>query len=185
MSFGIRIGIIVPTIPRSSAEGWIFRQEADFWSRAAWNAISNPHTEVFKPKQMDLHIYIPTEEINESSLIQLIGKRTPQFQIEIFRSIKDSKTRLKKPHYTFTVAIVFAPNRQDITDVLSLDHLLRDIKIILVISHYNHGTLSMAHILRSRFISYFSFSSKEIDSGEITSVLQKILKHQTSLTYSN
>ena len=143
------------------------------------------YTETIKPKQMNLHVYIPTEEINESSLIQLIGERTPQFQIKIFRSIKDFKTRLKKPRYTFTVAIVFAPNRQDISDILSLDHLLRDIKIILVISHDNHGTLSMAHILRPRFISYFSFSSKEIDSGEITSVLQKMLMHQTSLTYSN
>jgi hypothetical protein len=130
---------------------------------------------------MNLYIYIPTEEIHESTLIQLIGKQTPQFQIEIFRSIEDFKTRLKKPRYKFTIAVVFAPDRQDISDVLSLEHFLRDIRIILIISHENHGTLSMAHFLRPRFIGYFSSFSKKIDSQEIISVLQKMLQHQLSL----
>ena len=129
---------------------------------------------------MNLFIYIPTKEIYELLLIQLVGKQIPQFQIEIFRSIKNFKTRLIKPRYEFTIAVVFAPDRQDISDVLSLEHFLRDIQIILVISHDNHGTLSMAHFLRPRFISYFSFFSKEINTGEIISVLQEMVKHHIS-----
>jgi hypothetical protein len=136
--------------------------------------------ETIKLKQMNLFIYIPTKEIYESLLIQLVGKQIPQFQIEIFRSIKNFKNRLIKPRYEFTIAVVFAPDRQDISDVLSLEHFLRDIQIILVISHDNHGTLSMAHFLRPRFISYFSFFSKEINTGEIISVLQEMVKHHIS-----
>jgi hypothetical protein len=133
---------------------------------------------------MNLFIYIPARESNEPILTRLIGKQIPQFRIEVFRSIEAFKTRLKEPRYKFAAAVVLAPDRQDISDVLSLEHFLRDVQIILIISHENHGTLSMAHYLRPRFISYFSFLSKEIDTGAIISVLQKMLKHQISLNYS-
>ncbi len=132
---------------------------------------------------MNLFFYIPTKEIHESLLVRLIKERIPQFRIEIFRSTKDFKAKLNELRYEFTVAIVFAPNRQDISDVLSLEHFLRDIQIILIISHENHGTLSMAHFLKPRFISYFSHVSKEIDVGEITSVLQKMFDHRMSYPY--
>jgi hypothetical protein len=145
--------------------------------------IQNSSMETIEPKQMNLYIYIPKKEIQESPLIRLIGKEIPQFQIEIFRSIEDLKVRLKEPRYMSTTAVIFAPDRQDISDILSLEHLLRDIQIILIISHDNHGTISMAHYLRPRFISYFSIFSKEINVREIISVLQNMLKHQLSLRY--
>ncbi|MBN2225648.1 MAG: hypothetical protein JW765_13335 [Deltaproteobacteria bacterium] len=132
---------------------------------------------------MNLYIYIPTKEIQESLFIQLIGKEIPQFQIEIFRSIEDLKARLKQPRYIFTTAVIFAPDSQDVSDIISLEHFLRDVQIILIISHDNHGTLSMAHYLRPRFIGYFSLFSKEINAREITSVLRKMLKHHLSLSY--
>jgi hypothetical protein len=146
--------------------------------------ISNTHLGAIEPRLMNLFIYIPTKEIPESQLMQLIEKRTPQFQVETFRSIEDFKVRLVQPRFKFTVAIVFAPNRQDISDILSLEHCLRDIQIILIISHENHGTLSMAHFLRPRFISYFSYLSNEIDTGEIIPVLQKMLENQISCHYT-
>ncbi len=127
-----------------------------------------------QPKLMNLFIYIPTEEIHESFLMELIETKTPGFHIEIFRSIEDFKIMLRKPRYESSIAIIFAPERQDIADVISLEHCLRDVQIILVISHENHGTIIMAHCLRPRFISYFSIPSHEIDAGEITSVLQKM-----------
>jgi len=132
---------------------------------------------------MNLFFYIPTKEIHESVLVRLIEERIPQFRIEIFRSAEDFKSKLNELRYEFTVAIVFAPDRQDIADVLSLEHFLRDIQIILIISHENHGTLSMAHYLRPRFISYFSHFSKEINTGEIISVLQKMFEYQSSFHY--
>jgi len=135
------------------------------------------------PKQINLLIYIPTEEIQESLLIKLIGKHIPQFRIEIFREVEDFRSKLKERRFEFTAAVVFAPDRQDISDVLSLEHFLRDIQIILIISQENHGTLSMAHFLRPRFISYFSHLSKEIDAGEITSVLRKMFEYQISCHY--
>jgi len=139
---------------------------------------------VIVAKQMQLLIYIPTEEIRETSLVQLIEDRTPQFQIKIFRAIEDFKDKLKEPRFEFTAAIVFAPDRQDISDVLSLEHFLRDIQMILIISHENHGTLSMAHYLRPRFISYFSLFTKEINTGEIISVLKKMFEYQISCNYT-
>jgi hypothetical protein len=132
---------------------------------------------------MNLFIYIPTEEIRESALVELVKKQIPRFQIGIFRSIEDLKKRLMQPRYEFTVAVVFTPSLQDISDVLSLEHFLRDIQIILIISHENHGTVSMAHFLRPRFISYFLHLSKEINIEEIMSVLRKMLEHQISCPY--
>jgi len=132
---------------------------------------------------MNLFLYIPTEVIHESLLVRSIAVRIPQFRIEIFRSAEDFKAKLNELRYEFTVAVVFAPDRQDISDVLSLEHFLRDIQIVLIISHENHGTLSMAHYLKPRFISYFAHVSKEIDVGEITSVLQKMFEYQISCHY--
>lgn len=133
---------------------------------------------------MNLFFYIPTKEIHASALVRLIEERIPQFRTEIFRSAKDFKAKLNELRYKFTVAIVFAPSRQDISDVLSLEHFLRDVQIILIISHENHGMLKMAHNLRPRFISYFSHLSKEIDTGEIISVLKKMREYQTFLARS-
>ncbi len=132
---------------------------------------------------MNLYIYIPTEAIHESFLVELIETKTPGFHIEFFRSIEAFKTMLRKPRYESAIAVIFAPDRQDIADVISLEHCLRDVQIILVISHENHGTILMAHCLRPRFISYFSFPSKEINAAEISSVLQNMLAHHIPLGY--
>jgi hypothetical protein len=170
-------------VARTPTEVYIVRQSADFGSRTALDTISDSHKGAMQARQMKLFIYIPTEEIRESPLVELIETKTPGFQIELFRSIKDFETRLKKLRYESSIAIIFAPDRQDISDVISLEHCLRDVQIVLIISHENHGTILKAHCLRPRFISYFSFPSKEIETGEITSVLQNMYERRVFLDY--
>ncbi len=123
---------------------------------------------------MVLYIYIPTRELDETPLTHSIAEWGPQFQIERFENVRDFEKRLKKPRYENTCAMLFAPGRQDLVDLLSIRHLFRNIPIILVISVKNHDTISLAHQLRPRFLSYFSPFSTEINTQELLAVLQKM-----------
>jgi hypothetical protein len=123
---------------------------------------------------MILLIYIPTREIDETQLTLSIGEWCPQFQIERFETFGDFQERLKKPRCESTCAMLFAPDKQDLVDLLSIQHLFRNVPIILIISARNHDTISMAHRLRPRFLSYFAPLSTKINLEEILAVLKKM-----------
>lgn len=123
---------------------------------------------------MVLFIYIPTRKVDDAPLALSLAERGPQFRIERFETVGDFQERLKKPREEPTCAMLFAPDRQDLIDLLSIQHLFRNIPIILVISTRNHDTISMAHRLRPRFLSYFAPLSTEINTEEILAVLHKM-----------
>ncbi len=125
---------------------------------------------------MVLFIYIPTREVDDTPLALSIAEWGPQFHIERFETVGDFEDRLKKPRYEPTCAMLFAPDRKDLVDLLSIKRLFRNIPIILVIPAKNHDTISMAHCLRPRFLSYFAPLSTKINTEEILAVLHKMVQ---------
>jgi hypothetical protein len=125
---------------------------------------------------MILFIYIPGRKVDETPLTLSLAEWDPHFLIERFKTIGDFEEHLKKPRYEPTCAVLFAPDRQDLVDLLSIQRLFRNIPIILVIPTGNDDTIALAHRLRPRFLSYFPPLSTEIDVEEILAVLRKMFQ---------
>ncbi len=125
---------------------------------------------------MVLFIYRPSREVDDGALTRSMAQWGPHLQIESFETVAAFHERLKKPRYEPACAMLFAPDRQDLADLLSIRQLFRNIPIVLVIPRSNHDVVSMAHRLRPRFLSYFEPLSNEIRTEEILAVLQKMFQ---------
>ena len=125
---------------------------------------------------MVLFIYIPTREVDDAPLTRSITRWGPQLQIERFENVAELHERLRKPRYEPACAMLFAPGRQHLIELLSIRQLFRDIPIVLVIPTTNHDVISLAHRLRPRFLSYFEPLSNHIRTDEILAVLRKMFQ---------
>lgn len=75
---------------------------------------------------------------------------------ETFNSVAHLSRRLCLPHVRRgeTIGVLFAADRQDLANLLSIRDLLDDVRIILVLPDDKKETVSAGHRLRPRYISY-------------------------------
>jgi hypothetical protein len=75
---------------------------------------------------------------------------------ETFNSVAHLSHRLHWPYAKRgeTIAVLFAADRQDLANFLSIRDLLEGISIILVLPDNENETIAAGHRLRPRYISY-------------------------------
>jgi hypothetical protein len=61
-------------------------------------------------------------------------------------------------------------SKGDLLDILTLQHLLRDVRIILILPDDDDDTLAKGHALRPRFLSY-----REEGFADIADVLSRMI----------
>lgn len=92
---------------------------------------------------------------------------------ETFNSVVHLSRRLCLPHVRRgeTIGVLFAADRQDLANLLSIQDLLDDVRIILVLPDDKKKTVSAGHRLRPRYISYADGNFEDI-----AAVLNKMMK---------
>jgi hypothetical protein len=103
-------------------------------------------------------------------LLQEIGKLIPHNEVEVYRDLQSLSKRLRQRAHDFFIAVLHAAKREDLSDILSIRDLLRDIRIILVLPDRDEETLAQGHILRPRFVSY-----ADSDLADVRAVLDRML----------
>lgn len=95
---------------------------------------------------------------------------------ETFNSVKNLSKRLCLPNTKMeeTIAVLFAIDKKDLLDLLSIRDLLDDIGIILILPDDKKETISAGHRLRPRYISY-----ADGNFNDVAAVLNKM--HRLSL----
>ena len=121
---------------------------------------------------MRVILYAHADAGPSDSLQKLIETTIPVGRMEIQRNFEGLSHRLREPLNNRVVAILLLTSREDLTNILSIQHLLRDIEIILLAPDSNPETIAMAHQLRPRFLTY---SNSDFES--LGAVLRKMLKN--------
>jgi hypothetical protein len=93
---------------------------------------------------------------------------------EVYQNIQSLVNSLREPVEEKNIAILLPIDRKDLQDLLSIQHLLRDIPLILLISDPDKETMVMAHRLRPRFVG-----RARDDYGTVIQVLKKIALSQS------
>jgi hypothetical protein len=93
---------------------------------------------------------------------------------EVHQDIQSLVKSLREPVEEKNIAVLLPADRKDLQDLLSIQHLLRDIPLVLLISDPNKETMVMAHRLRPRFVG-----AALGDYGTVIQVLRKIALSQS------
>lgn len=114
-------------------------------------------------------LFYATGEAGER-LQRVIQDLVPGDRLEIYRTFEGFSERLRKPMDDIPVAVILASNEDDLLTILSISHLLYDVRFILVLPDREDPTVAIGHSLRPRFLSY-----TDSDFREVTAVLGKMI----------
>ena len=118
---------------------------------------------------MSVILYLPPKEKSEENLLQMVKKAIPDHAIEIYSSIRQLSDRLHQPLLDVSVAVLYAASRAELMEMIYLDDLLGELRVVLVLPNGDPEILEKAHMLHPRFIA-----STESDFRHLGSVLKKI-----------
>lgn len=104
-----------------------------------------------------------------------IKRVVPTGSFQIRRGSEEISQELRRSLGEYTIAVLVAKNSQDLEEYISLEHLLKNLPLILVLPDFEQDTLSKAYRLYPRFISHV-----ESDFKNIPRVLEKMLTNMRS-----
>lgn len=90
--------------------------------------------------------------------------------VEIFSTISDLSKRLHKPGLNFPIIVLMVVNREDLENIVAIQNLLFDSRIILILPDKEDDTMALGHTLRPRFVSY-----RDNFFSEVGAVLDKMI----------
>jgi len=103
-------------------------------------------------------------------LRKVVQELVPGEKLEVYKTLEAFSERLKKPMEELPVAVVLAASEEDLLTILSISHLLYDVRFILILPDREDPTVAIGHSLRPRFLSY-----TDSDFREVTAVLGKMI----------
>jgi hypothetical protein len=83
---------------------------------------------------------------------------------DLFTSVAAFGARLRRPLGTATIGILIPADDRDLVRLAASRHLLRDMRIILVLPDSLPQTISNGHTLRPRFVSYADGDLKDVQA---------------------
>lgn len=90
---------------------------------------------------------------------------------ETFESIKGLSDRFRQPARSECIAILLIMTRAELREILLIKDLFDDVRVILILPDKLSETISIAHKLRPRFLSFI-----DSDFKDVSTVLEKMLR---------
>jgi hypothetical protein len=118
---------------------------------------------------MSILVYCPGKLDTARRLQIKIKEKLWANDLERCQTFESLCNSLKKPGHTVDIAVVMATDRQELQKILSIEELFSDIRIILILKDKNKDTISMAHALGPRFISF-----ADSDFEDVMAVTEKM-----------
>ena len=111
---------------------------------------------------MEVLLYLPEKKGAGARLLKIAKVILAGQEIKLCQSIKDLSRCLHQQIAHFRIAVLYLETRRDLLDVQSLSDCLGDMKLILVLPDGDPLTVSQAHTLRPRFITYKDYSFDDL-----------------------
>jgi hypothetical protein len=120
---------------------------------------------------MEILFYSPSDNESGDRVKQVLDELMPHGKVESHRQITGFVQRLRMPSSDLQILIFMPANRSELFAASSLLEEMQGIRLILILPDRENETLSMAHHLRPRFVTYANG-----DYSELKEVLKKMLK---------
>ena len=116
-------------------------------------------------------IFIPEAASYLGGLENMVESISPFAATEIVQSFGDlSKRLLPQADRPRPIVIVLAPTKGDLQNLLEVQELFENTRLILVLSDADEETVALGHRVRPRFIGYLADGL-----SEITAVVRKMV----------
>jgi hypothetical protein len=102
---------------------------------------------------------------------EMITKLVLEANMEIYGTISDFSSRLHAPHRKCDIAVLLAFDGEDLKKILSVQPLLDNARIILVLPDREPETVRMGHSLHPRYLGF-----KDNSFNDVKSVLARMLE---------
>jgi hypothetical protein len=94
----------------------------------------------------------------EKMLEELASKKN----VEICRTIPDLTLRLRIPLCESAIAVLLISDEEDLQTILSIQSLLINMRIVLILPDRNSGSIEAGHNLHPRYLSFKDNSLKDL-----------------------
>jgi hypothetical protein len=95
-------------------------------------------------------------------LEKMLGELAKKVNVETYRTTPDLTLRLRVPLSESSIAILLISDEKDLKDMLSIQSLLINMRIVLILPDRNDGTIEAGHSLHPRYLSFKDNSLKDI-----------------------
>ncbi len=109
-----------------------------------------------------------TQEMN-NKLLQMISRAAPDALLDVYFTIDELTNRLRQPFLNVGLAVLYAATRADLMELIFLEKVLGELRLVLILPDQDPSTVAKAHELRPRFLA-----PAENDFGELESVLKRM-----------
>lgn len=122
-----------------------------------------------KELRNDLVFYAKNHEDIPRKLRDILEPLLFDERIELYRSLASLKQRFCLPTERRIIAIIFATDKEDLLDIISMKYFFSDVQVVLILPSRRKDIIALGHGLRPRFITY-----KDADFRELLSVIRKM-----------
>ena len=113
-------------------------------------------------KEPKLIVYLRDKNKFGMELEKMIEKLGSKANVEICRAISDLTVRLRVPLSESAIAVLLIADEKDLKSMLSIQFLLINMRIVLILHDRNDGTIEAGHSLHPRYLSFKDNSLKDI-----------------------
>jgi hypothetical protein len=119
---------------------------------------------------MNLILYTKKTESSGTKLRIVFESLVSKNEIELYHSTESLRNRLLRTSYQDGIVVLVAEKRQELSELLSILHLFRKVRIILILPDRKPETIKIGYKLEPRFLSF-------VDPGfaEVKAVLKKMI----------
>ena len=119
---------------------------------------------------MQLITYLPPQNVAGLHLVE--GLRALDGMVErfTFENMTSLVAHLRRPLGTSSICILVPADNPELSRLVAIRHLLRDMRIVLILPDGNAETVSEGHFLRPRYVTY-----ADDPVSDITQVVRKMI----------
>jgi DNA-binding NarL/FixJ family response regulator len=122
---------------------------------------------------MMLLLYAKAKNGVSSELKQVLNGRTSDACLESYSNLDDVFQRLRQPRLNLKIGVLAVGSEAELDRLLTIRELLSDMRLVIVLSDKDPQTVSKAHALAPRFITF-----SDAGIGPLVSVVEKMMECQ-------
>ena len=124
---------------------------------------------------MNVLLYAKKKGGITDTLAKIVESCVPKKNLEKYSTIAALSQRLRRPTNNLGIAVIAVTTKRQLQGIVAIRHLLADTRIILIVPDRSPDTISGAHTLSPRFLTYM-----DSDFICIKAVLAKMLQSRNT-----
>jgi hypothetical protein len=113
-------------------------------------------------KDPQLIVYSRDKNTFETDLKTTLEELVSKINLEMCRTISELTSRLRMPLCESAIAVLLISDEEDLKSMLSIQSLLINMRIVLVLPNRNNWTIEAGHSLHPRYLSFKDNGLKDI-----------------------